>query len=509
MGAAPEDNPSVWVATAPDRPFPALPGDLAVDVAVIGGGITGLTTALLLKDAGATVAVVEAGSVVSGSSGFNTGKVTALHGLTYARLVRTLGEDRARQYAEANSAAVERVAALDERLGGVASVERQAAYTYTTDAGRTAEIAEEVEAAVRVGLPATQVTTTSLPFTVAAAVRLPDQIQFHPVRYCRALAAAVDGDGGSVLERTRALDVDEEEGHVLVRTDHGTVRAGRAVVATLLPFLDSGGYFAKAAPYRSYGMAVTADVDVAEGMYLGVDSPTRTVRRLDVDGGAGLVVGGSGHKVGQGGDTRGHYDEIERWARETFGARSVTHRWSAQDYVTGDQVPYVGLMPRRARTFVACGFRKWGLSGGTAAAMVLADALAGRPSPWAEVFDARRLNPVASAGELVRENVDVGRRFVVDRLKRLRAPSVERLAPGEGGIVDVDGRKVAACRDEDGTLHAVQASCTHLGCTVGWNAAERSWDCPCHGSRFTADGRMLDGPAVRDLEPVRPGEPSG
>jgi Rieske Fe-S protein len=141
--------------------------------------------------------------------------------------------------------------------------------------------------------------------------------------------------------------------------------------------------------------------------------------------------------------------------------------------------------------------------------MVLADALAGRPSPWAEVFDARRLNPVASAGELVRENVDVGRRFVVDRLKRLRAPSVERLAPGEGGIVDVDGRKVAACRDEDGTLHAVQASCTHLGCTVGWNAAERSWDCPCHGSRFTADGRMLDGPAVRDLEPVRPGEPSG
>ena len=501
MGSAPEHNRSVWMATAPDTSFPALPGDLAVDVAVVGGGITGLTTALLLQDAGATVAVVEAGAVAGGSSGFNTAKVTALHGMVYARLVRSIGEDRARQYAEANSAAVEQVAALDERLGGGASVVRQAAYTYTTDEGRTGELEEEVEAATRVGLPVRYVTETSLPFPVAAAVRLADQIQFHPVRYCQALAGAVEGGGGSVFERTRALAAEEEEGHVLVRTDRGSVRAGSVVVATLLPFVDIGGYFAKAAPYRSYAMAVEADVDVAEGMYLGIDSPTRTVRRLDVDGEGGLVVGGPGHKVGQGGDTRRHYEEIERWAGEAFRARSVLYRWSAQDYTSGDQVPYVGLMPRRARTFVACGFRKWGLSGGTAAAMVLAEALQGRTSPWSEVFDARRINPGAAAGELVKENVDVGRRFVVDRLKRLRAPSIERLAPGEGGIVEMDGRTVAACRDADGTVHAVKATCTHLGCTVAWNPAERSWDCPCHGSRFTPDGRVLNGPAVRDLEP--------
>ena len=502
MGAAPEHNPSVWVATAPPTSFPALSEDIAVDVAVVGGGITGLTTALLLQDTGATVAVVEAGAVAGGSSGFNTAKVTALHGLTYDHLLRSLGEERARQYAEANAAAVEQVAALDERLGSVASVMRQAAYTYTSDPGRTAEIADEVEAADRVGLAATYVTETSLPYPVAAAVRLADQLQFHPVRYCRALAGAIDSGGGSVFERTRALAVDEGEGHALVRTDSGTVRAGSVVVATLLPFLDVGGYFAKAAPYRSYAMAVEADVDVAEGMYLGIDSPTRTVRRLDVDGEGGLVVGGHGHKVGQGGDTRSHYDEIERWAREAFGATAVTHRWSAQDYVTGDSVPYVGLMPRRARTYVACGFRKWGLSGGTAAAMVLAEALQGRSSPWAEVFDARRVNPRAAASEFVKENADVGRRFVVDRLKRLRAPSVEGLAPGEGGIVDLGGRKVAACRDADGTVHAVQPTCTHLGCTVAWNPAERSWDCPCHGSRFTPEGQVLNGPAVRDLEAV-------
>jgi glycine/D-amino acid oxidase-like deaminating enzyme/nitrite reductase/ring-hydroxylating ferredoxin subunit len=505
VGTAPEHNPSVWAATASSASFSSLPGDVEADVAVIGAGITGLTTALLLKDAGARVAVVEAGAVAGGSSGYNTGKVTALHGLTYARLLRVLGEERTRQYADANRAAVDRVAALDKRLGGVASVKRQAAYTYTTDPGRTQEIDEEVQAAAAAGLPASYVTTTSLPYPIAAAVRVADQLQFHPVRYCAALATAVDGDGGSVFERTRALDVEEAGGGVAVRTEHGTVRAGRVVMATLLPFTDIGGFFAKAAPYRSYAMAVTTDVDVAEGMYLGVDSPTRTVRRLDLDGEGGLVVGGHGHKVGQGGDTRELYREIERWARDAFAVRSVEYRWSAQDYITADQVPYVGRMPRRSRTFVACGFKKWGLSGGTAAAMVLAETLEGRVSPWAEVFDATRVNPVASASGFVKENVDVGRHFVVDRLKRLRAPSIERVARDEGGIVDAGGKKVAAYRDPDGTVHAVSATCTHLGCTVAWNPGERSWDCPCHGSRFTPDGQLLNGPAVKDLAPM-PGE---
>ena len=492
------------------RDFLPLAGDATADVVVVGGGITGLTTALLLKDAGASVVVLEAGRVASGSSGYNTAKVTALHGLAYGRLLRGVGRKKAQQYADANSAAVEQVVALDTRLGEVASVERQAAYTYTTDDDRVGDIAAEVEAANMLGLPATLETTTALPYPVAAAVRLSDQVQFHPVRYCTALAAAVHGEGSSVHERTRALGVDEREGRVLVRTDRGEIKAGQAVLATLLPFDDVGGFFAKAAPYRSYALAVRADVDVAEGMYLGIDSPTRTVRRLPLDGGDGLVLGGHGHKVGDGGDTRSYYEELEAWARSTFGARTVEQRWSAQDYVPADSVPYVGRMPRRKRTFVACGFNKWGLSGGTAAAMVLADTLLDRPSPWAEVFDATRIDPAASAREFVKENAGVVRHFVVDRLTKFVAPSAERLAPGEGAIVDIGGKKVAAFRDEDGTVHALSATCTHLGCTVGWNQAEQSWDCPCHGSRFATDGRILDGPAVEDLRSVAtPEDPTG
>jgi glycine/D-amino acid oxidase-like deaminating enzyme/nitrite reductase/ring-hydroxylating ferredoxin subunit len=509
MGAADERNRSVWWATADVPGFAPLGGDATTDVVVVGAGLTGLTTALLLKDAGASVIVVEEGRVASGSSGSNTAKVTALHGLTYAQLLRTVGPDKAQQYADANSAAVELVASLDARLGGPAGIERQAAYTYTTDEGRVPEITAEVEAATALGLPASFETTTALPYPVAGAIRLAEQLQLHPVRYCAALAAAVDGDGSSVHEGTRALDVDERDGTVVVRTDRGEIHAGQAVLATLLPFDDVGGFFAKTAPYRSYALAVQADVEVAQGMYLGIDSPTRTVRRLPVQGDDRLLLGGHGHKAGQGGDTRRYYDELEAWARSTFGARVVEHRWSAQDYVSADSIPYVGRTPRRARTSVACGFKKWGLSGGTAAAMVLADTLQGRTSPWAEVFDATRINPGASARELVKENVDVGRRFITDRLAKLRAPASDALSPGAGAVVDIDGNKVAAFRDEGGAVHAVSATCTHLGCTVKWNPAERSWDCPCHGSRFAADGRVLNGPAVEDLRRVGPDADGG
>jgi Rieske Fe-S protein len=237
-------------------------------------------------------------------------------------------------------------------------------------------------------------------------------------------------------------------------------------------------------------------------MYLGADSPTRSVRPVHLDGELGLVIGGESHKVGQGGDTGECYASLERWARRSFEVRSVDHRWSAHDYIPVDGVPYVGRSPRSRSISVATGFKKWGMTNGTAAAMVLNDAILGRDNPWAEVYDATRVDAGGSVKAFVSENLDVGKRFMKDHLARLAAPSVEHLAPGEGGLVDVDGMKVAASRSADGTLHAVSPVCTHLGCIVSWNPAETTWDCPCHGSRFTREGKVLNGPAVEDLTSV-------
>ncbi|CAN5182973.1 FAD-dependent oxidoreductase [soil metagenome] len=508
MGSLTMNNPSVWVGTTTSSPsFPSLSGTVEVDIAVVGAGITGLTTAWLLKQSGAKVAVVESGRVCSGTTGYTTAKVTALHGLTYAELVATHGHDKAQQYAQANQAAVERIASLVEELDIDCQFERRPALTYTTDPARRADVAAEVEAATSLGLPATYVETTDLPYEIEAAVCLENQGQFHPRRYCLALASAITGEGSHVFEGTRALDIDEAGQSPVVHTDGGDVVAADVVVATLLPFVDFGGFFAKAHPVSSYALAVTVDGDLPEGMYLGADTPTRSVRSVPLDGGRCLILGGESHKVGQGGDTEQYFASLESWARSAFAVRSIDWRWSAHDYVPVDSVPYVGRSPRTQRVHVATGFKKWGMSNGTAAAMILSDTLLGRENPWSEVFDATRVDASGSVKEFVKENVDVGKRFVKDHVERLSSPSADSLAPGEGGLVDVDGDQVAAYRHPDGTLQAVSAICTHLGCVVQWNPAETTWDCPCHGSRFACDGKVLYGPATADLAPAAGAEP--
>ncbi|MBW3609999.1 MAG: FAD-dependent oxidoreductase [Actinobacteria bacterium] len=502
MGLLELYNPSLWVGTSAASSYPPLADRVEVDVAVVGGGITGLTTALLLKQAGATVAVVEADRVASGTTGYTTAKVTSLHGLTYAELIDTQGEDKARQYAQANQAAVGQVAALVDQLGIDCQFEHQPAFTYTTEAARRADIAAEVEAATTLGLPASYTEDTALPYPVEAAVRLEDQAQFHPRRYCLALAGAIPGDGSHVFEMTRARDVEETGGGPVVRAGGGEVVAADVVVATLLPFVDLGGFFSKAHPMMSYAMAVRVHGEVPQGMYLGVDSPTRSVRPVRLDGETGLILGGQSHKVGQGGETGQYYADLEAWGRASFPIRSIDYRWSAHDYVPVDSIPYVGRSPRHQRVHVATGFKKWGMSNGTAAGMILADLLVGRANPWAEVFDATRVDPKGSIKEFVKENLNVGKRFVKDHLARSDSPPAGQLAPGQGGLVNVDGNDVAAYRRPDGSLVAVSAVCTHMGCTVQWNPAETTWDCPCHGSRFDCEGAVLNGPAVADLAPV-------
>jgi Rieske Fe-S protein len=296
--------------------------------------------------------------------------------------------------------------------------------------------------------------------------------------------------------------VDEEDDTCTVRTDGGSVTAEHVVVATHLPFLDRGAFFARCHPVRSYALSARLEGPVPQGMYLAADSPTRSVRSAVVEGEQVAILGGEGHKVGQDEDTRQRYGSLEAWAREHFAVRAVTHRWSAQDYVPVDHVPFVGpLSPGSERVLVATGYSKWGMTNGTAAARILADRIAGRDNAWASFFDTGRLNPRQSVKELLEENADVVKRFVGDRLRTETGRGVGDLARGQAAVVAAGGERVAAYRDDTGALHAVSPVCTHLGCTVTWNTAETTWDCPCHGSRFTVDGKVIQGPAVEDLEP--------
>jgi len=495
-------NGSVWIETGPaQHAFPEVDTDVQADVAVIGGGIVGITTALLLTEAGVRVALVEADRLVHGVTGHTSAKVTSQHGLIYDRLQSRFGIDGSRTYGEANETALGWIAERVEREGIECDFRRRAAYVYATSPSERSRIESEAEAAAAAGLPARMTDAVPLPFAVAGAVRFDDQAEFHVRRYLLALVAALTAGGCRIFEDSRAVEVDSHGRPAVVKTAGGRVVADQVVVATHYPFLDRSLAFARVHAERSYAILCRIAGAPPDGMLISAGSPTRSVRAVPADGEELLLVGGEGHRTGTGGDTGERYRRLEAFAREHWDVQSVDYRWSAQDNTTLDHVPYVGrLNPREDRLFMATGFAKWGMTGGTAAALLLTDLLLGRENPWASLFEPNRVTLRASAGRLVKENLHAGLHFVGDRLTKPGHRAAEDLMPGEGDIARLDDERVAAYRDEDGTLHAVSPTCTHLGCQVNFNRAERTWDCPCHGSRFAPDGSVLQGPAVHRLE---------
>lgn len=485
---APKLNRPYWLESA-EPAYAALAGDVEVDVAVIGAGITGVAVAYELKQAGRTVALVEQSAIGFGATGYTTAKLTVGHSLIYAALIDSFGVETARAYARSNQQALERIAALVQEHGIDCDLERASNFVYTEASEKVAEIEREAEAARAAGIDAELTTETDLPYDVLAAVRVDDQAQFHPWKFIAALARLVDGDGSHVFELTRATGVDSGDPCV-VETSGGAVRARHVVVATQLPFLDRGLFFAKAHPLRSH--AVAAEVGEApHGMYISVEEPTRSVRSAPGrEGGRVLIVGGASP-----------YDELESFMGERFDGAEATYRWSTHDYIPADKLPYVGRLRRGDdRILTATGYAKWGMTKGVLAAGILTDAILGRPNEWAELYDAKRIDLRRSAKKLARENGAVGLRFFADRLKpRDGREEIERLAPGEGTVARVGARQIAAYRDDEGTLHTLSARCTHLGCIVGWSPDDRAWECPCHGSRFAADGTAVQGPATADL----------
>jgi glycine/D-amino acid oxidase-like deaminating enzyme/nitrite reductase/ring-hydroxylating ferredoxin subunit len=502
--AAKPPNPSFWLESTPDTSYPPLEGGVSVDVAVIGAGIAGLTAAVLLKRAGKTVAVVEAKRIARGASGYTTAKVTSGHGVVYSELTKTFGAEGARIYAEANQAALDRVAQFVEGDAIDCDFERKANYVYAESKEEVEAIEHEVDAARRCGLDVSFVDDTPLPYDVTGAIRLENQAQFHPRKYLLALAATVPGDGSHLFELTRAVDV-EEGGLYDVRTDRGTVAARDVIVTTHLPFLDRGLFFAKTYPHRSYAAAAPiAEEQAPDGMFINSGTPTRSARTIRDGERLLLQVGGQGHKTGEAEDTAGRYAELERFLREHWPeAGPIEYRWSTQDYMSFDRVPYIGRLRRRSRhVYTATGFNKWGMTSGTVAAMILSDRILGRENEWAELFESTRLKPRASAPKFLKESALVGFSFVGDRVTSGDRASAEGLANGEGALVRISGRKRAVFRDEAGGLHVLSPVCRHLHCIVAWNAAERTWDCPCHGSRYTGEGRVIQGPAVKDLKRI-------
>jgi glycine/D-amino acid oxidase-like deaminating enzyme/nitrite reductase/ring-hydroxylating ferredoxin subunit len=489
---------SYWNATAPAGDHPRLTGEIEVDVAIVGGGIVGVTLARALKDRGVSFALVEARRIGEEVTGKSTAKITSQHNIAYSVIARKFGEQGARHYAEANEAGLRMIVELAERHAIACNLERRPAITYTRDERHVAEIEKEAELAGRLGLPASLTRDTGLPFDVVAAMRWDDQAQFHPVRYVKGLAQTLAGGGGQIFEQSRVVDWAGDR----IATDAGTVKARHVVMATHLPLGQTGFFYAETHPHMHPVIMGRAEAGrVPHGMYISVESPRHSVRgHRDDEGQDWIICTGPSFKHGHVDQEREGFAEIERFAAEHFGV-TADYRWTNEDYAPIDHAPFVGWSSRSTdAVLVATGFNAWGITTGTAAAMLLADLATGRDNPWLSLFDARRVKPIAGGPEFVKNNAEVAADLVGGYLAR-KPSDPEALAPGEAAVFKVDGDNVAAYRDPKGKLHAVSAVCTHMGCIVGWNETDRSWDCPCHGSRFGMDGDVIHGPAV---EPLRP-----
>lgn len=509
MTTLPPGHESYWMLSAAGdtHPPPAPGSETETDAVVVGAGIAGLSAAWELARAGRAVVLLEADRLAAGVTGHTTAKLTALHGFLYGPLRARYGPEGARLYARSQLDAVEHAARVAAELGADCELERRPAFTFVESAEHAGRMRAEAAAAREAGLPASYVTRTGPPFAVRAAVRVEDQVQFHPRKYLLALAEDLRRRGGRIHERTRVIALDEGEPCRVTAENGATVVARDVVVATHYPVFDRALMFTRLRPRRELVIAATLPGAADPGgMYHTPERRVRSVRTAPYPFRAGerlLIVSGERFDPGTAGtgSVDARYERLAAWAYERFPEARPVHRWATQDNHTPDLLPYIGRFhPGGQHTYVATGFGGWGMSGGILSGRLLAAHVTGAELPaWARLYDPVRLRPRETPA-LLRRQSTVARHFLGDRLRPSYVDSPDEIAPGQGAIVRVRGRRCAVHRTPEGELRALSPRCTHLGCLVRFNDAEGAWECPCHGSRFGTDGRVLQGPATRPLE---------
>ena len=492
---------SLWRATHATPDFPPLARDLDPDVAIVGAGITGLTAAVLLSRTGLRVAVLERDRIASGETGYTTSHLTEAVDARYQSIIKDFGVEAALLVGRSQRDAISQIESLAASMRG-AAVERTPGYLYTEKAEDVAFLADELDAARRAGCAVEWVDDVPLPFPTRGGVRWERQAQVHATAYVTGLAKEAVSRGVAIFGNTIVKEVHEGE-PCRLQTDRYHVRARHVLVAANVPVNNRVLLHTKIAAYRSYAIATEVAPGYLRGLFWDTADPYHYTREQQIDGRSYLIIGGEDHRTGEETKTELRYESLVDFARTRFPGGPVRYRWSGQIIEPVDGLPFIGPNSGSSHVYVATGYAGNGITSGTLAGMMFADHVAGRENAYADLYDATRVKPLASAYDYIAENAMFPAHLVKDRLTSSNAgvASPGDLRPGEGGIFAGEGGKIAVCRDEQGRLHGVSPVCTHLACDVAWNQAENSWDCPCHGSRFSPDGKVINGPAVSDLSP--------
>lgn len=478
--------------------YPSLGGQsLETDVVIVGGGITGLTTAWLLQRRGIRCILVEQEQLGFGTTGATSAHLTEVLDIGYVQLVHDFGQEAAQLVTAAYRTALTSITAFASAYD--VSCRPLDGFRFTEDESEIDQLKQEAETARKLGIRCELIGNVPLP-RARAAVRFPNQARFHPQKYLRAMAEEFVEEGGLIFEHSRALKWEEADS-VTLYLENGEIRGRTLVLATHTP-IRFNLLQTELGPYTSYLVAMALEGEIRDALYWDTARPYHYLRLLEHEGQPLLLVGGEDHKTGQEPDPESRFRSLEAFARERYDVGQTMFHWSHELFEPADGLPYIGRSPGSERVLLGTGYSGVGLTGGTLAALILADMASQKENPWAEVFRPSRFKPAAGASNFLRENADVALRWVADRLTGSELQSLDELPAGEGAVLRLQGRQVAIYRGEDGHLTVRSPVCTHLGCIVGWNSSEKTWDCPCHGGRYHATGEVLNGPPVRGLDPV-------
>ena len=495
---------SYWIDSVPNilKEHKSLDKDLNVDVCIVGGGITGITCAYMLSSNGFKVALLEKDLLACKTTGNTTGKITSQHGIFYKYLIDTFGHDFAKSYLDANEYALKNIKEIIKSNNIACDFSIQDAYIYTQNEADVQKIKDEVNAVNSLGFNSEFVTNISLPISnIKGAIKFPSQAQFHPRKYLTSLCEIIKNNNGKIFENSRVYDIKKEDSEYVTYTENNKVKSKYVILATRYPIINFPGfYFLKMYQEMSYIIGVETNSNLFDGMYISSGSPTLSFRTTNYNGRKLLLIAGMQHKVGAKIDLKNAYNYLEETAKNLYPDSKILYKWQTEDSISLDKIPYIGqfseLMPNM---YVATGFKKWGMTSSNIAANIITDNILGDKNPYEKTFLSTRFHPIKNKQEFGNILKESTYSLVINKFK-IPDESLNDVKNDEGKIIEINNEKVGVYKDNNGTVFAVKPKCTHLGCELSWNDLEKTWDCPCHGSRFDYKGINIYDPAIKNLD---------
>lgn len=493
---------SIWQEEI--KPFPAaINFETEYDVAIIGGGITGISTAYQLQKSGKKCILIEAANIGFGTTGGTTAHINNFLDTTYSEAISKFGlEDAMLLY----QSTVDAIGVIEKNISDNqidCDFEKKMAQLFALDEKQSKQLDDILEGAEKVGCQMNLINNISFPIPFVRAVEIPGQAQFHPIKYIDALCRSFLNFGGTIVDNCFCKNHSEEEEWIVVKTSKGIIRARNLIYATHIPPGVNMLHFTNA-PYRSYAMAFTLkNQNYPKELGYDLMDPYHYYRIHEVNGEKLLIAGGEDHKTGHSEDTGVCFTNLENYVRQYFDVDVVKYSWSSQYYEPVDGFPYIGKMPGTSNVYTATGFRGNGMIFGTISSKIISELILTGNSPYKKLFSPSRITPIAGFTEFVRETATVVTDFIKDKLFVEKVSSLAEINEGEGKVVAYEGESYAIYKEKGGRVHLLKSTCPHAKCEVRWNSAEISWDCPCHGSRFSVNGEVLTAPSVTDLARIR------